>query len=109
MRLAVGSLLSCVLSVVASAALAQTPRSVFLQELSWTEVRDAVRAGTTTVIIPVGGTEQSGPYVALGKHNARVKALAKRIAESLGDALVAPVVAYVPEGNLAPPKISSHS
>jgi YVTN family beta-propeller protein len=106
MRLAARLLLLSVLALVASPALAQTPRSVFLEELTWTEVRDAVRAGTTTVIIPIGGTEQSGPDIALGKHNARVKVLARRIAESLGDALVAPVVAYVPEGNLAPP--SSH-
>lgn len=106
MRLTARSLLFSLLALVASAALAQTPRSVFLEELTWTELRDAVRAGATTVIIPIGGTEQSGPDVALGKHNARVKVLARRIAESLGDALVAPVVAYVPEGNLTPP--SSH-
>lgn len=106
MRLAARSLLISIVAFVAYPALAQTPRSVYLEELTWTEVRDALSAGRTTVIIPIGGTEQSGPDVALGKHNARVKALAQRIAESLGDALVAPVVAYVPEGNLAPP--SSH-
>ena len=80
--------------------------SVFLEELTWTELRDAVRAGKTTIIIPVGGTEQSGPHMVLGKHNLRVKALAGRIAESLGNALVAPVLAYVPEGSITPP--SSH-
>ncbi len=77
--------------------------SVFLEELTWTELRDAVRAGTTTVIIPVGGTEQSGPHLALGKHNVRVKVLAGRIAGALGNALVAPVLAYVPEGAISPP------
>jgi creatinine amidohydrolase/Fe(II)-dependent formamide hydrolase-like protein len=41
--------------------------------------------------------------MALGKHNVRVKALAGKIAATLGDALVAPVVAYVPEGRVAPP------
>ena len=41
--------------------LAQAPPSVFLEELTWTEVRDALAAGTTTVIIPTGGTEQNGP------------------------------------------------
>ncbi len=86
-------------TVVAQAA----PPSVQLDELTWTEVRDAVKAGTTTVIIPVGGTEQSGPHMALGKHNVRVKVLAERIAQTLGHTLVAPVVAYVPEGHIAPP------
>ena len=89
----------------ATASHAATP-SVFLEELTWTELRDAQRAGKTTLIIPVGGTEQSGPHLTLGKHNVRVKLLAGRIAEALGNALVAPVVAYVPEGNITPP--SSH-
>ena len=57
----------------------------------------------TTVIVPIGGTEQNGPHIALGKHNVRVQALSKKIALTLGDALVAPVLAYVPEGRLQPP------
>jgi creatinine amidohydrolase/Fe(II)-dependent formamide hydrolase-like protein len=89
--------------VAAAGARAQAPDPVLLEELTWTEVRDAVRAGKTTIIIPAGGTEQNGPHMALGKHNARVKALSRDIARMLGDALVAPVIAYVPEGGIAPP------
>ncbi|GAC1407934.1 MAG: hypothetical protein NVSMB6_06300 [Burkholderiaceae bacterium] len=77
--------------------------SVFLEDLTWTEVRDDIHAGKTTIIIPAGGTEQSGPHMALGKHNIRAKALAGKIAAALGNALVAPVVAYVPEGAINPP------
>src|SRR6202167_3042723 len=77
--------------------------SIFLEDLTWTELRDAIGAGKTTIIIPIGGTEQNGPAMALGKHNRRVKLLSERIAASLGNALVAPVIAYVPEGNLSPP------
>jgi len=77
--------------------------SVFLEELTWTEVRDAIRGGKTTIILPTGGTEQNGPHMALGKHNVRVKILSERIARALGTALVAPVVAYVPEGAINPP------
>jgi creatinine amidohydrolase len=87
----------------ASSALAQAPRSVFLEDLTWTEVRDAARAGAATIIVPIGGTEQSGPHIALGKHNARASFLAGRIAEKLGNTLVAPVIAYVPEGSTFPP------
>jgi creatinine amidohydrolase/Fe(II)-dependent formamide hydrolase-like protein len=87
----------------AMAAHAQAPRTTLLQDLTWTELRAEVQAGKTTAIIPIGGTEQSGPYVALGKHNARVLALSQQIAEKLGNALVAPVIAYVPEGNINPP------
>lgn len=94
------------LLIVAQTAFAQPPRTVFLQDLTWTEIRDQVRAGKTTIIIPIGGTEQSGPYIAVGKHNVRATVLAERIAQSLGNALVAPTIAYVPEGGYAPP--SSH-
>ena len=45
------------------------PDSVFLEDLTWMEVRDAIAAGKKTVIIPTGGTEQNGPHMALGKHN----------------------------------------
>jgi len=74
-----------------------------LENLTWTELRDAIADGTTTIIIPVGGTEQSGPHMALGKHNARVKFLADKIAEQAGKVLVAPIIAYVPEGRIDPP------
>lgn len=84
-------------------AYAQTPDTVFLEELTWTEVRDALKAGKTTLIIPTGGTEQNGPHMVLGKHNFRIHHTANRIARQLGNALVAPVMAYVPEGEIAPP------
>lgn len=77
--------------------------SVFLEELTWTELRDALKAGSTTVLVPIGGTEQNGPAMALGKHNARARLLAERIAGKLGRALVAPVDPYVPEGSVEPP------
>ena len=82
---------------------AAAPATVFLEDLTWTELRDEIRAGKTTIIVPIGGTEQNGPHMALGKHNARVKALSQKIARELGNALIAPVIAYVPEGNVEPP------
>jgi creatinine amidohydrolase/Fe(II)-dependent formamide hydrolase-like protein len=92
----------CALALGAPTAEAAV-RSVYLEELTWTELRDVLAAGTTTIILPVGGTEQSGPHMALGKHNVRAKVLAGRIAALLGDTLVAPVLSYVPEGNISPP------
>lgn len=82
---------------------AQTPDSVFLEDLTWVEVRDALQAGTTTIIIPTGGTEQNGPHMVLGKHNYLVRYKAEEIARRLGKTLVAPVMAYVPEGDIDPP------
>ena len=86
-----------------SSELAMAQSSVFLEELTWTEVRDAILSGKTTVIIPTGGTEQNGSHMILGKHNIVVRFTAGEIAKQLGNALVAPVVAYVPEGSISPP------
>ena len=96
-------LLAALAVVAAAHAVAQAPTSVYLEDLTWTEVREATGGGKTTVILPIGGTEQSGPHMALGKHNVRVRALAGKIAAALGNALVAPVLAYVPEGKSWPP------
>jgi creatinine amidohydrolase len=74
--------------------------------MTWMEVRDALRAGKTTVIVATGGVEQNGPYLATGKHNVILRATTEAIARKLGNALVAPVVAFVPEGDIDPP--SSH-
>ena len=77
--------------------------SVFLEELTWIEVRDAMRAGKRTVIVATGGIEQNGPYLALGKHQYILQATTEAIARKLGNALVAPIVAFVPEGDIDPP------
>jgi len=92
------------LGAATAAAQAQVPPSVYLDDLTTTEVAAVLQAGHTTVIVPVGGTEQSGPHMALGKHNVRAAVLAGRIARQLGDALVAPTVNYVPEGRVQPPE-----
>ena len=92
-----------VLALLVAPALAQTPDTVFLEELTWPELQAMVAAGKTTIILPIGGTEQNGPHMALGKHNVRVRALSERIARKLGNALVGPVIAYVPEGSINPP------
>lgn len=95
--------LGAIVHCVAAAAAGGGAHSVFLEELTSFELRAAVESGSTTVLVPIGGTEQNGPHMALGKHNVRVKALAGQIAQRLGNAIVAPVVAYVPEGTIFPP------
>jgi creatinine amidohydrolase/Fe(II)-dependent formamide hydrolase-like protein len=77
--------------------------TVFLEEMTWMEVRDALRAGKDTVIVATGGVEQNGPYLAAGKHNYVLRATTEAIARRLGNALVAPIVAFVPEGDIDPP------
>ena len=92
-----------VLFALAAGAAAGAPRTVLLEDLTWPELRERIEQGATTIIVPCGGTEQNGPHMTLGKHNVRVERLAERVATELGNALVAPVVAYVPEGSVDPP------
>lgn len=74
-------------------------RPVFLEELTWTEVRDLQRAGTTTIILGTAGQEQKGPHMVTGEHKYVLQHTTERIARMLGNALVAPIITYVPEGS----------
>lgn len=77
--------------------------SVFVEDLTWMEIRDAMKTGKNTVIVPTGGVEQNGPYLVTGKHNVVLRATAEAIARKLGNTLVAPIVPFVPEGDIDPP------
>jgi creatinine amidohydrolase len=89
----------------AGAAHAAATTSVWLDELTSSELRERIAGGDTIALVPIGGTEQNGAHMALGKHNVRVRVLAGRIAERLGHTIVAPVLAYVPEGDIEPPTL----
>ena len=78
--------------------------SVYMEELTWMEIRDAMEAGAHTVIVPTGGIEQNGPHIITGKHNRIVRYTAGEIAKRLKNTLVAPVIAHVPEGRIDPPE-----
>ena len=77
--------------------------TVFIEDLTWMEVRDAIQAGKSTVLVASGGVEQNGPYLVTGKHNVVLQAMTESIARKLGNALVAPIIAFVPEGDFDPP------
>ena len=77
--------------------------TVELEKMTWMEVRDRIAAGYTRVIVPTGGIEQNGPFVALNKHDIIAKAVSVRVAGNVGNTLVAPVVSFVPEGGFNPP------
>jgi len=77
--------------------------TVLIEEMTWMDVRDAILDGKTTAIVATGGVEQNGPYVASGKHNFVLQATTDAIARELGDALVAPIIKFVPEGGIDEP------
>jgi len=76
---------------------------IWLEKMTWMDVRDAMADGKKTIIIPTGGIEPNGPWVALGKHNYALQTNCEAIARKLGNALCAPIVPFVPEGDLDPP------
>jgi creatinine amidohydrolase len=79
------------------------PNTVWMEEMTWMDVRDALADGTTTALIPTGGMEPNGPWLATGKHNFVLHANCDAIARELGNALCAPIVKLVPEGSIDPP------
>lgn len=78
------------------------PDTVWLEEMTWMDVRDAMKQGKTTVILSTGGIEPNGPWLALGKHNYVLRANCDAIARKLGNALCAPIMPLVPEGGIEP-------
>jgi creatinine amidohydrolase len=94
-----------VLSLTAGSASAASA-SVYIEELTWPEIRDAIASGRNGAIIYAGSTEQNGPHMALGKHNFIARYTAGKIAEALGDALVYPTLPFAPTGD--PVKKTGH-
>lgn len=77
--------------------------TVWIEEMTWMDVRDAMNDGKTTIIIATGGHEPNGPWLALGKHNYVLHANCEAIARKMGNALCAPIIKHVPEGGIDPP------
>jgi creatinine amidohydrolase len=91
----------CAVPSVALLMMASSPvwaTETQIERMTSPEVAQRIAGGTTTIIIPTGGTEQNGAHMVLGKHNFIIAETARRIATELSDALVAPVMSYVPEG-----------
>ncbi len=100
------SLATILLLLLLTPLAAAQSKSLFIEDLTWTEVRDAIAAGKTTAIYYTGSTEQNGPGLALGKHNFLAHYIARRIAEELGNALVYPTMPFAPTGD--PIKKTNH-
>jgi creatinine amidohydrolase/Fe(II)-dependent formamide hydrolase-like protein len=90
------ALLSLPAPVCAQVAGERIPDTVFLQDLTWDEVRDLVAGGKTSILIAAAGTEDHAPHLALGSQRALLQYTTEKIARRLGNALVAPVIPYAP-------------
>ena len=76
--------------------------TVWIEEMTWIDVRDALKAGKTNIIISTGGMEPNGVWLVTGKHNYVLHANCEAIARKMGNALCAPIVKFVPEGGIEP-------
>lgn len=79
--------------------------TVFIEDMTWMEVRDAMKSGKDTVLVATGGIEQNGPYLVAGKHNVVLRGTTDAIARKLGNTLIAPIIGFVPEGDIDPPTV----
>src|SRR3954469_10899028 len=83
-----------------------TPKDlVEFEMMTWPEVYRAIhQQGKTTALFYTGGTESRGPQDVNGGHNIMARALVKKIALKLGNALAMPVLPYTP--NNASPQLT---
>jgi creatinine amidohydrolase len=90
-------LLLLLLILSAPAHAAYKPPSLFIADLTWPEVKQAIESGYTRILVPTAGTEQNGNHVVLGKHHYVVQYTSEQIAKKQGNTLIAPIIDYVPE------------
>jgi len=90
------SIASPALSEQGSSAASTRTEPVMMERMTSDEIRDAIKGGKTTVLIPNASTEATGPAIALGKHIIRAQYLGEQIARELGNALVSPVMPFAP-------------
>jgi len=93
------SLVSLVFIALLGPALAAPRNSLLIEDMTWTQVRDAISAGKTTAIYYAASIEQNGPGMALGKHVFVAHYLSQKIAAQLGNALVYPTMPFAPTGD----------
>src|SRR5262245_62371308 len=70
--------------------------SVWIEDMTLVEIRDALKAGKTTALLFAGGMEDNGPYIVVDQHGDIVRAQCEQIARKLGNALCAPVLQIAP-------------
>jgi creatinine amidohydrolase/Fe(II)-dependent formamide hydrolase-like protein len=68
--------------------------TVWIEDMTYMEVRDAMAAGRTTALVFTGSTEQNGPYLPGAKHYYAMKLVGEAMARKLGNALVAPIIVF---------------
>lgn len=69
-------------------------QTIILEEMTWPSVKEAIKSGYKTVIFSVASTEQHGPHLPLGTDSFGGDYYALKVAEKMGETLVAPTVRF---------------
>lgn len=69
-----------------------------LGDATWPEVEARASAGPTTLLVPLGATEQHGPHLPLGTDSIIAVALVEAAAARIPGTVVAPVLSYGSSG-----------
>ncbi len=68
------------------------PQSIRIEDLAWPDVQARIASGYRTAIIMTASVEQHGPHLPTITDTAIGYAVGERVAQLLGDALLAPVI-----------------
>lgn len=67
-------------------------KSIYLEEMTWPEVREVLASGVRTVVIIAGSTEQHGHHLPLATDSLIGRRLGELVVQRLGEALLAPPI-----------------
>lgn len=69
-------------------------KTIILEEMTWPNIKEAIKNGYKTVIFSVASTEQHGPHLPIGTDSYGGDYYALKVAEKLGNSLVAPTIRF---------------
>ena len=67
-----------------------------LEQLTTVELKQRLETGCPVALLYNGGVEETGPHLALGKHNLRIYQYGAALAQAIGDAILLPVMPFSP-------------
>jgi creatinine amidohydrolase/Fe(II)-dependent formamide hydrolase-like protein len=75
-------------------------KELWIENMTSPEIKTAIKKGYTNILIPTAGIEQNGQHIPLNKHQKVLEYTMPRIAKKMGNTLIAPIINFVPEGNI---------
>ena len=69
-------------------------RSIFMEDLSWTEIKNAIEIGYDTILVGFGAMEQHGPHLPIQTDTFTARRLCELVACSMENVLVSPEIPF---------------